>query len=292
VRNEAGVRIDMHSHSSASDGTDPPAEVMCRAREAGLDVIALTDHDTSDGIAAAAGALGPGQTLIPGMELSCRLSDSDGGEHSVHMLAYLFDRSEPDLAAECAKIRDSRLHRAQRMVQRLAELGTGVSWDQVAAMAAGGTVGRPHIARAMVAAGVIGRPADAFTPDWLAPGGRAYVPRYAPEPVRAISLVRAAGGVPALAHPWAGERGWKVPEEQIARLAAAGLAGVEVNHPDQTPPQRLKLGEIAGRLGLAVLGSSDDHGSLTGHRLGCETTAPDAFDRIVAQATGAAAITG
>lgn len=286
------MRIDMHSHSSASDGTEPPAEVMRRAREAALDVIALTDHDTTAGIAEAAAALGPGLTLVPGMELSCRLSGADGARHSVHMLAYLFDPSEPDLAAECARIRDSRLHRAQRMVQRLGELGTGVSWAQVAAIAAGGAVGRPHIARAMVAAGVIGRPEEAFSRDWLAPGGRAYVPRYALDPVRAIGLVRAAGGVPALAHPWAGERGWTVPEEQIRRLAAAGLAGVEVNHPDHSAAGRLELGDIARRLGLAVLGSSDDHGDLTGHRLGCETTADGAYERIASQAAGAAPIAG
>lgn len=285
----------MHTHSSASDGTDPPAEVMRRATEAGLDVIALTDHDTTRGIAEAAGALGPGLTLVPGMELSCRLSGPgtagpDG--HSMHLLAYLFDPSEPDLAAECAKIRDSRVHRAERMVDRLAALGAGVSWEQVAAIAAGGTVGRPHIARAMVACGVIGRPEEAFTPDWLAPGGRAYVPRYAPDPVHAIGLVQAAGGVPALAHPRAGERGWKMPDEEISRLADAGLAGVEVNHPDHPEAERLKLADLAARLGLAVLGSSDDHGSLTGHRLGCETTAPDGYDRIVAQATGAVPVTG
>lgn len=285
----------MHSHSSASDGTDPPAEVMRRASEAGLDVIALTDHDTTAGIAEAAGALEDGLTLVPGMELSCRMSGPDGStphDHSVHLLAYLFDPSEPDLAAECAAIRDSRLHRAERMVERLAALGTGVSWEQVAAIAAGGAVGRPHIARAMVASGVIDRPEDAFTRDWLAPGGRAYVRRYALDPVHAIGLVRAAGGVPALAHPWAGERGWKVPGAEISRLADAGLAGVEVNHPDHREAERLKLADLAARLGLVVLGSSDDHGSLTGHRLGCETTAPGAYDRIVAQATGASPITG
>ena len=282
----------MHSHSSASDGTDPPAEVMRRAREAGLDVIALTDHDTSAGIAGAAGALPPGLTLVPGMELSCRLVGPGGDGHSVHLLAYLFDPSEPELAAECSAIRESRLHRAERMVERLAALGAGVSWEQVAALAAGGAVGRPHVARAMVAAGVVDRPEEAFTRDWLAPGGRAYVPRYALDPVRAIGLVRAAGGVPALAHPWAGERGWKVPEHEIARLAAAGLAGVEVNHPDHDEEERLQLSDIAARLGLAGLGSSDDHGSLTGHRLGCETTAPGAYEQIVTHATGAAPVTG
>jgi predicted metal-dependent phosphoesterase TrpH len=144
----------------------------------------------------------------------------------------------------------------------------------------------------MLQAGVIDRFEDAFTADWLAPGGRAYVPWYALDPVHAIRLVRSAGGVPALAHPWAGERGWKVPAEEIARLAGAGLAGVEVNHPDQSEEERRQLGDLAGRLGIAGLGSSDDHGSLTGHRLGCETTAADAYEAIVAQATGAAPVTG
>jgi hypothetical protein len=268
---------------------------MRRAGEAGLDVIALTDHDTSAGIAEAASALGPGLTLVPGMELSCRLTGADGStphDHSVHLLAYLFDPSEPDLAAECAAIRDSRLQRAQRMVERLAALGAGVNWEQVAAIAAGGAVGRPHIARAMVAAGAIDRPEEAFTRDWLAPGGRAYVRRYALDPARAIGLVRAAGGAPALAHPWAGGRGWKMPAEEISRLAGAGLAGVEVNHPDHSEAERLKLRDLAARLGLVVLGSSDDHGNLTGHRLGCETTAHEAYEQIVSQATGAAPVTG
>src|ERR1700754_740295 len=156
------MRIDLHSHSNASDGTEPPAEVVRRAREAGLDVLALTDHDTVAGLPAAAEALPAGLTLVPGMELSCR---RDGT--SIHMLAYLFDAAAPDLAAECRRIRDAREQRGRQMVQRLVELGVPITWERVAVLAGDGSVGRPHIARAMVAAGVIETPAQAFTSEWI-----------------------------------------------------------------------------------------------------------------------------
>jgi predicted metal-dependent phosphoesterase TrpH len=279
------VRADLHSHSTASDGTCPPAEVMRRARAAGLDVIALTDHDTVAGHDAARAALPPGLTLVPGMELSCRL---DG--HSVHLLGYLFDPADPELAAETARIRESRLRRAEAMVERLAELGVPVTWERVQAIAGEGVVGRPHVARAMVEAAVIGSPDQAFGPEWIGEGGRAYVPRYALDPARAIGLVRAAGGVSVLAHPRA--RGWEVPDDVIAGLAAAGLAGIEVWHPDQDQAQRTALRDLAARLNLVASGGSDDHGELTGCRLGSDTIAPDAYERLVSQATGAAPVSG
>ena len=222
------MRADLHVHSNASDGTDPPAEVMRRAARAGLDVLALTDHDTVAGHAEARAAAGDSLTLLPGMELSCRL---DG--RSLHMLAYLFDPDQPELAAELTRIRDDRVIRARAMVDKLAGLGVDVSWDQVEALAGQAVVGRPHIARAMAASGAIASPRDAFTRDWIADGGRAYVGRYALDPVRAIGLVRAAGGVTVLAHPRAG-RDTFVSDEQVAGLAAVGLAGLEVHHPDQT----------------------------------------------------------
>jgi predicted metal-dependent phosphoesterase TrpH len=281
------VRADLHSHSTASDGTSPPAEVMRRARAAGLDVIALTDHDTVAGHGEARRALPRGLTLLPGMELSCRL---DG--HSVHMLAYLFDPAHRDLAAECAKIRESRVHRAQAMVARLAELEAPVTWEQVSALAAGGVVGRPHIARAMVEAGVIESPEQAFGSDWIGAGGRAYVTRYALDPARAVGLIRDAGGVAVLAHPRVPERGWTVPDDVIAGLAAAGLSGVEVRHPDQDRSQRRELQALADSLGLVAGGGSDDHGDLTGYRIGSDTIAPDAYERLVSQATGAAPVSG
>ena len=281
------MRVDMHSHSTASDGTSSPAEVMRRASAAGLDAIALTDHDTVAGHRAAAQALPPGVTLVPGMELSCRL---DG--HSVHLLGYLFDPAGAELAAECARIRESRLYRARAMVDRLAELGAPVTWEQVSALAGDGVVGRPHIARAMVDAGVISSPGDAFGPDWIGAGGRAHVTRYALDPARAIGLIRAAGGVTVLAHPRAGARGWMMPDDAIADLAAAGLHGIEVWHPDQGEEQRALLTALAADLGLVASGGSDDHGALTGYRIGCETIASEEYQRLLSQATGAAPVRG
>ena len=278
------MRADLHVHSSASDGTDPPAEVMRRAAQAGLDVVALTDHDTVAGHAEARRALAdslPGSlTLLPGMELSGRL-----GDRSVHLLAYLFDAGHPDLAAELSRIRDDRVLRAQAMVGRLADLGVGISWDQVAAIAGPAVVGRPHIARAMAASGAIASPREAFTRDWIGDGGRAYVGRYALDPVHAIRLVRRAGGVAVLAHPRAG-RDWVMSDEEIGRLAAAGLGGVEVFHPDQSDTERVGLLALAHDLDLVATGGSDDHGSLTGYRIGCETVSADAYQALISRATG------
>ena len=270
------MRADLHVHSTASDGTDPPAEVMRRAARAGLDVVALTDHDTVAGHAEAAAAAGP-VTLLPGMELSCRL---DG--RSLHLLAYVFDPDRPELAAELTRIRDDRVLRARAMVDKLAGLGVDVSWEQVAAIAGQAVVGRPHIARAMADSGAIASPREAFTRDWIADGGRAYVGRYALDPVRAIDLVRAAGGVTVLAHPRAGRDTW-VTNEQITRLAAVGLAGLEVFHPDQSEAERVRLIALAHDLALAITGGSDDHGSLTDYRLGCETTSGEAYQDLLSR---------
>jgi predicted metal-dependent phosphoesterase TrpH len=274
-------RIDLHSHSTASDGTDPPAEVMRHARAAGLDVIALTDHDTLAGHDEARRALPPGLALVPGMELSCRL---DG--HSVHLLAYHVDPAHAGLAEQLHAITTDRVRRARDMVGKLRELGVDITWEQVAAIAGDGVVARPHIARAMVAAGAIARPDQAFAPEWIGPGGRAYVSRYALDPVDAVRLVSSAGGVSALAHPGVPQGGWKIGDEAVARLAAAGLAGLEVAHPDHDDAERIRLAALAATLGLVSSGGSDDHGSLTGHRLGCETIAPGEYERLVSRAAG------
>jgi predicted metal-dependent phosphoesterase TrpH len=276
------VRIDLHTHSTASDGTDPPAEVMRRAAAAGLDVVALTDHDTLAGHAEARAALPPGLDLLPGMELSCR---RDG--RSVHMLAYGVDPANAELAAECAAIVQARVGRARGMVERLRELGVGVTWPQVEALAGDGVVGRPHIARAMVEVGAIDRPDQAFSAEWIGTGGRAYVSRYAPDPVAAIGLVRAAGGAAVLAHPGADSHAGKMPDEMIAELAAAGLAGLEIAHPDHDFAERERLGALAARLGLVATGGSDDHGGLTGYRIGCETTEPEEYEQLIARMPGA-----
>ena len=259
--------------------------MITRAAAAGLDAIALTDHDTVAGISEASAALPQRLTLIPGMELSCR---RDG--HSVHLLGYLFDPGHEELAAQVQAIRQSRVERARAMVTRLNELGVPVTWEQVSAIAGDGVIGRPHIARAMIAAGVISSVDEAFTPEWIGPGGRAHVSRYALDPADAIALVHAAGGVTSLAHPLAVTRGWMVPDDLIAELARAGLDGVEVAHPDHDRSQRDQLRTVARRLGLAATGGSDDHGQLTGDRIGCESIGPDDLGRLLERATGAPVI--
>lgn len=280
------MRIDLHTHSNASDGTDPPAEVMRRASEAGLALVALTDHDTLAGHAQARAALPPGLDLVPGMELSCRLTG-----HSMHLLCYGVDPGSAELAAQCEAIRTDRLRRAEAIVGKLRGLGVDITWEQVVTLAAGGVVGRPHIARAMAAAGAIGSPEEAFGSEWIGPGGPAYVSRYALDPVEAVGLVRAAGGVAVLAHPGAVTRGWKIPDEVIATLAGAGLAGLEVSHPGHDEAQRRRLAGLAGELALVPTGGSDDHGGLTGYRIGCEVTAPEAYEQLMAR-RGAAPGTG
>ncbi len=273
----AAVRIDLHVHSNASDGTDAPAEVIRRARAAGLDVLALTDHDTQAGLASARPTRPSDLTLVPGMELSCQLDD-----RSVHLLGYLFDPDDAELRAETDQIRDDRAYRAKAMVAKARELGADVTWDQVAAIADGAVIGRPHIARALAAAGAVDTPADAFTADWIADGGRAFVDRYAVELPRAVSLVRAAGGVPVLAHPRS--VGYEIPDDVIAALVDSGLCGVEVFHPDHDPAERERLAGLATSLGLIATGGSDDHGSFNNHGLGAETTPPDEYELLLALA--------
>ncbi|WP_060906402.1 PHP domain-containing protein, partial [Streptomyces scabiei] len=212
------MRIDLHCHSTASDGTDTPAELVVEARAAGLDVVALTDHDTTRGHAEAIAALPEGLTLVTGAELSCRL---DGV--SMHMLAYLFDPEEPALLAERELVRDDRVPRARAMIVKLNELGVPVTWEQVARIAAGGSVGRPHVATALVELGVVPTVNDAFTEQWLADGGRAHVQKHETDPFEALRLIKGAGGVAVFAHPAAAKRGRTVPESAVAELAAAGL---------------------------------------------------------------------
>ncbi|MFF4339902.1 PHP domain-containing protein [Kitasatospora sp. NPDC001540] len=282
------MRIDLHAHSNASDGTDSPAELVANAVAAGLDVVALTDHDTVSGYGAAAAAVaGTGLVLVPGAELSCQV---DGV--SMHLLAYLFDPAEPAFAAERELVRTDRFRRGRAIVERCRELGAPISWEQVARIAGDGSVGRPHIASALVEAGVVASVSDAFTPEWLANGGRADVRKHETDPVAAVRLVRAAGGVPVFAHPGAVKRGRTVSDAVIADLAAAGLGGLEVDHVDHDEPTRARLRGLAAELGLFTTGSSDYHGSRKTVRLGEHTTDPAAYEELLAQATGAAPITG
>jgi predicted metal-dependent phosphoesterase TrpH len=281
------VRIDLHSHSTASDGTDTPAELVRNAAAAGLDVVALTDHDTTRGHAEAIAALPPGLTLVTGAELSCRV---DG--ISMHMLAYLFDPEEPALLAERELVRDDRVPRAKGMIAKLNDLGVPVTWEQVARIAGDGSVGRPHVASALVELGVVDTVSDAFTQDWLADGGRAFVEKHETDPFEAIRLVKGAGGVTVFAHPGAAKRGRTVPESAIAEMAAAGLDGIEVDHMDHDPDTRARLRGLAKELGLLVTGSSDYHGSRKTCVLGEYTTDPEVYGEITRRATGAFPVPG
>ncbi|MBY8884192.1 PHP domain-containing protein [Streptomyces sp. PTM05] len=283
------MRIDLHAHSTASDGTDTPAELVRNAAAEGLDVVALTDHDTVGGYAEAADAvraLGGALTLVTGAELSCRLDGT-----SLHMLAYLFDPAEPALAAERELVRDDRVPRAKGMVARLRDLGVPITWEQVARIAGNGSVGRPHVASALVELGVVETVSDAFTEEWLADGGRAYVEKHELDPFDAIRLVKGAGGVTVFAHPAAAKRGRTIPEAAIAELAAAGLDGIEVDHMDHDEPTRARLRALAAELGLLATGSSDYHGSRKSCRLGEYTTDPEVYREISRRATGAVPIT-
>nr|WP_218909092.1 PHP domain-containing protein [Nocardiopsis sinuspersici] len=286
----------MHSHSSVSDGTDTPADVVEYAVAAGLDVLALTDHDTVGGIEEAAKYLPPGFTLVPGMELSCAYAGS-----SVHLVSYLFDPENPGLAEELRRVRSDRAARAEEMVRKLRDLGVDLTWERVLEIAGAGrdeyadanTIGRPHLARAIVEAGAARDVQDAFD-RWIGSGGPAYASRYAIDPVRAVELVRAAGGVCSLAHPARAEGSLNgaVPLELVERMAAAGLGGIEADHPSHNRRQAVHWRGVAGDLGVVVTGSSDDHGSLSGRRLGCRTTDPEAFERLVAPATGVPLLRG
>ncbi|MCM1968065.1 MULTISPECIES: PHP domain-containing protein [unclassified Streptomyces] len=281
------MRIDLHAHSTASDGTDTPAELVRNAAGAGLDVVALTDHDTVAGYREAIDALPQGLTLVTGAELSCRL-DGIG----MHMLAYLFDPEEPELHRERELVRDDRIPRAQAMIGKLQGLGVDITWEQVARIAGDGSVGRPHIAAALVELGIVRTVSDAFTAEWLADGGRAYAEKHELDPFDAIRLVKAAGGVTVFAHPAAVKRGTCVPESAIAALASAGLDGIEVDHMDHDEATRARLRGLAADLGLLTTGSSDYHGSRKTCRLGEYTTDPEIYGEITRRATGAFPVPG
>ena len=280
------LAIDLHTHSTASDGTEAPAVVVARAVAAGLDVVALTDHDTTLGWAeAAAAARGLGIVLVPGIEVSCSRR-----WQSIHLLAYLPDPRHPALVGELARARASRDTRLDRMVAKMAADGIPVSLEAVRAeVEVGATPGRPHIADALVRAGVVAHRDEAFA-RWLGNDSPYYVAHYAPDPVHAVGVVRAAGGVPVIAHPWSGTRGRVVPDALVEEMAAAGLAGLEVHHRDHDADAVRHLTALARSLDLLVTGSSDYHGEGKLNRLGEHTTAPDVLEAIESLATGAAVV--
>ena len=274
------MKIDLHTHSADSDGTESPADVARAAHAAGLDVFALTDHDTTSGWQAAGdAAVALGIAFVPGMEISCTTGDGV----SVHLLSYLHDPAEPALLAEIESSRLSRRTRAQRMVELLSE-DYPIDWDVVLDhVREDATVGRPHIADALVSAGVVEDRTAAFA-SVLHARSRYYVPHYAPDPVHAVHLVRPAGGVPVFAHPLAAARGRVVGPEVFEAMIDAGLAGLEVAHRDNPDDARARLVRMAAEHDLLVTGSSDYHGTGKPNRLGENLTSVRSLVRIEEQA--------
>lgn len=275
------MRIDLHTHSTASDGTQSPAEVISSAAETGLDVVALTDHDTTAGWDEAAAAVAHhGISLVRGIEISCQHRGV-----SIHLLGYLQDPASPGLIAELARSRESRLTRARRIVDLLSQ-DLPLGWDDVVEhIEPGATIGRPHIADALVAKGIVGSRDLAFR-DYLYDGSPYYAAHYAPDPVRGVRLVMEAGGVAVMAHPFASRRGRIVDDSVIEAMASAGMAGLEVHHRDHDPEEVRHGLDLAASLGLFVTGSSDYHGVGKVNRLGENTTDPVVLQRIEDLATG------
>ena len=263
--------IDLHTHTSFSDGTFAPAEVVELAAERGLAGVAITDHDTIEGLLEALTAADvSGIEVIPGVEFS---AEYDGT--SLHVLAYWVDPGNEELQAELRRLNDTRFRRGEIMVEKIRALGHDLSFGRVREIAAGGPIVRPHVAQAMVEAGIVPTEKAAFD-EFIADGGPASVPKHALHPLDSVDLIRAAGGACVLAHPamWKGQE--HVPDELIEAMAKRGMADLEVDHPDHGPEQREYYRAMAARLDLIPTGASDCHGTRYDPvRLGCDTTDHD-----------------
>lgn len=274
------MRIDLHTHSTASDGTDTPAQLVANAAAAGLDVVAITDHDTTAGWDEALAAKPDGLTVVRGVEFSALYAGPDERWISLHLLAYLPDPDDPELRAEWERLRQSRVGRAETMVERLAADGYPIDWPQVERLAAGGSVGRPHIGRALVESGVV-PDVDAAFRDLLSSRRPYYVRKEDTDVFDAIRLVRGARGLPVFAHPLARRRGPVVPDDVIADMAAAGLVGLEVHHPDHDADDTAHAARLAADLGLLGTGSSDYHGANKPTPIGARLTDPDVYEQLL-----------
>jgi len=245
-------KVDLHIHSTASDGRLSPADIVYHSAEQGLIVIAITDHDTIDGVASAliAAKAFPGLKVIPGIELS---TDAPQGE--VHVLGYFIDYTDREFQVTLEGLRNSRLKRAQGMITKLKNLGIHIDWERVREIAGEGSIGRPHIAQAMLEKGYISSMKEAFT-RYISREGPAYVEREKMTPVEAVELVLKVNGLPVLAHPFTTNN----PEVLIVELKAAGLVGIEAYYDSYTADEINELVSFANRYNLIATGGSDYHG--------------------------------
>ena len=269
---------DLHTHSVCSDGATTIEHNVRRAIDLGLEGLGITDHDTTAGFAEArAAAEGSDLDLVLGTEFS---AEHDG--LSVHVLGYWIDPGYEPLVTELDRLRDERTDRARRIVERFVDLGIEITFDRVRQIAGEAPIGRPHIAQAVVESGGAGDIREVFD-RYLADGGPAYVPKHAVDPLRAVELLVAAGGVAVLAHPGLygnrdGETG--VPTELVEAMTQAGLAGIEANHPDHRPEHTRSYRDLATALGLAITAGSDHHGEGELDRLGSATTPRDVVESL------------
>lgn len=284
------MRIDLHTHTDRSDGTTSPGDLVRQAKAVGIDVLGITDHDTTEGWAEAARTAELVEVqLVRGIELSCRWQG-----HGVHLLAYLPDPEHPGLVAEIERVLDGRNARLPATLEKLHGLGIELDADDVRRCAGeAAALGRPHVADALVVKGVVASREEAFD-RFLGPQAPAYVDRYAADLEQMLVTVADAGGVTVLAHPWARrQKSETLDGAALEKLRRLGLAGVEVDHQDHDPDTRERLRGLARELDLVVTGSSDYHGSgKVDHELGCNTTDPEQLDRLLALAEQAAADAG
>ena len=277
--------IDLHTHSNASDGTDSPSELIDKAISKGLDVIALTDHDTVGGWDEAISALKSHESnskmdLVLGSEVSCQGADGT----SIHMLGLLFDPNYSPLISEFEKTRENRVTRMSRIISRLNEAGIEITIEEVNAQKRGdATLGRPHLADALVARGHVASREEAFN-IFLHNGSKFYINHYSPSPEVAIRLIKEAGGVAVIAHPLASRSGRKIDLETLNQLILAGLDGIEVDHRDHNEMERSELMRLAIEHNLVVTGSSDYHGTGKLNQLAEFTTHPEQWERLEAKA--------
>ena len=272
--------IDLHTHTTCSDGTDRPRDLVNKAIVQGLEVLGIADHDTTSGWKEAAQALRGSLKLALGAEISCLTTDGV----SVHMLGMLFDPNHEEMQQVLEETRDGRLPRMRKMIEKMRAEGMDISIEDVEkAMPVGATMGRPHLADALVAKKIVKSRDEAFM-DLLHNDSRFYVSHAAPTPVEAIALIRRAGGVAVIAHPFASHRGEILKPEDFADLVAAGLNGIEVDHRDQNPDERAMLRVIARELDLVVTGSSDYHGTGKMNLLAENHTSREEWQKLESQA--------